>query len=349
MKPGVAVFRTVDHIYYADTCESLKRGVEQGEVQLCARAHGAYPGTAMPDQFLPEVRTVGFWDADHDQSWGLDWHRNEGIEITHVARGKVNFGVGAEEFQLKSGDLTITRPWQRHRVGNPHVSSSRLYWLILDLGVRRPNQTWKWPSWLVLSTEDRVKLTENLSHNEQPVWLADEEICYYIERLGEITTADHDLDGAMESRLKLYINGLLVAIGEMLKREQPVLDPTLSSSQRTVELFLASLPDRIEQPWTLESMAGACGLRRSRLTHYCKLLTNISPNEYLIRCRVAVAADRLARCPTASVTDVAFQSGFKSSQYFATVFRRHMGCSPREYRIKAQETAVPSSQLSVGR
>ncbi len=29
-----------------------------------------------------EVRTVGYWNAKHDQGWGLDWHRNEGIELT---------------------------------------------------------------------------------------------------------------------------------------------------------------------------------------------------------------------------------------------------------------------------
>jgi AraC-like DNA-binding protein len=341
MKSGVATFRAIDHIYYADTCEPLKHGVNQGEVRLHACARGAYPGTPLPDESLTEVRTVGFWDADHDQSWGLDWHRNEGIEISYVARGKVTFGVGAQEFRLKGGDLAITRPWQPHRIGDPLVSSSRLYWLILDVGVRRPNHTWKWPSWLVLSDSDRAKLTENLSHNEQPVWPADEEIRYYFERLGKVVAARDHSNEETESRLKLYINGLLIALAEMLKREQPLLDPSLSSSQRTVELFLASLPNRVEEDWTLELMAAACGLGRSRLTHYCKLLTNMPPAEYLVRCRVAVAAELLATCPEASITDVALRSGFGSSQYFATVFRRHMRCSPREYRAKTESWPWP--------
>jgi len=111
MKSGkVAVFRSPHRIYHADTCEPLKRGVERGEVRLVARARGAYPGLPLPAKALTEVRTVGYWDAEHNQSWGLDWHRNEGIELTYVSRGKVHFAVDDQPFLLTRGDLTITRP-----------------------------------------------------------------------------------------------------------------------------------------------------------------------------------------------------------------------------------------------
>jgi AraC family L-rhamnose operon regulatory protein RhaS len=330
MKSGVAVFRAPGERYYADTCEPLKQGVEAGEVKLVARARGAYPGLPLPDEAVAEVRTVGYWDADHDQSWGLDWHRNEGIEITYVARGKVGFSVDGQGFQLKSGDLTVTRPWQQHRVGRPHVEASRLYWLILDVGVRRPNQPWRWPHWLVLSGDDLASLTTNLSHNEQPVWPADDEIAQFFERLGETVESFDQPTG--ESRLKLNINGMLIALTEMLRREQPALDPSLSSSQRTVELFLASLPDQLDHPWSVDSMATACGLGRSRFTQYCEQLTNVSPNEYLTRCRVEAAMRLLRSGSFLSITDVAFRTGFSSSQYFATVFRRFAGCTPTDYR-----------------
>jgi AraC-like DNA-binding protein len=340
MKTGVAVYRASDHVYYADTCEPLKRGVERGEVELVARARGAYPGAPLPPDAMPEVRTVGYWDAPHDQSWGLDWHRNEGIELTYVARGKVGFGVGAQEHLLRSGDLTITRPWQPHRVGTPLVSACRLHWLILDVGVRHPNQPWRWPNWLVWSAADRASLTTNLSHNEQPVWPADPEVAYYFEHLGE-AVAGYD-EGTGESRLKLYINGLLIALAEMLRREQPPLDPSLSSTSRAVDLFLASLRDHAGEEWTLDTMAAACGLRRSRFTHYCKQLTNMSPNEYLTQCRLDAATRLLRGRPHLSVTEVALRSGFGSGQYFATVFRRSLGCSPGEFRRGHADGRTPA-------
>ena len=79
-------------------------------------------------------------------------------------------------------------------------------------------------------------------------------------------------------------------------------------------------------------MASACGLGRSRFAYYCKDLTNMSPIDYLISCRVEVAARRLRQQRTLSITDVAVRCGFESSQYFARVFHRYKGCSPREFR-----------------
>ena len=108
-------------------------------------------GAKAPPHTLPGVKSLGFWDADHRQDWGLDWHRNEGIELTLLESGRLPFSVDGQDLDLKPGDLTITRPWQLHRVGRPHVTACRLHFLILDVGVRRPHQRWKWPPWLVLS------------------------------------------------------------------------------------------------------------------------------------------------------------------------------------------------------
>ncbi len=85
----------------------------------------------------------------------------------------------------------------------------------------------------------------------------------------------------------------------------------------------------------MQLMAKECGLNRTRFAHYCKQITNTTPAEYLTACRVE-AAERLLRSPEApSITDIAFSCGFGSSQYFATVFRRHTGQTPKEFRASA--------------
>ena len=329
-KPSVAVFHSGAEAYYADTCDPLHIAAERGEVRLEARVHGSYPGSPLPPRSLIDVRTVGYWDAEHNQSWGLDWHRNEGIELTYLARGKLDFSVDDQRYHLKRGDLTITRPWQRHRVGDPTVNASRLYWLILDVGVRRPNQTWQWPAWLVSSDSDIACLTAMLSHNEHPVWDANDEIAYYFEKLGDVIDAYEEESG--ESRLKLYTSGLVVAVTELLRRQRPALDTSLSSTQRTVELFLTSLSDHLDQEWDLDAMAEQCGLGRTRFAHYCKEVTNMSPNDYLTCCRVQRATRLLMNQGGGSILEIASRCGFGSSQYFATVFRQHIGCSPQAYR-----------------
>ena len=184
---GSAVFTSPGEKYHADRCEPLRQAVRRGGVRLAAFSRRSYPGCPLPAGMLPEVSTVGFWDATGSQNWGLDWHRNEGIEVTYLARGRSAFLVDKEEFLLESGSLTITRPWQQHRLGNPYIGPSRLCFLILDVGVRRPDQAWQWPDWLILSPPDLRRLTTLLSQNEQPVWRGNEEIGAAFEKLGRLT------------------------------------------------------------------------------------------------------------------------------------------------------------------
>lgn len=326
-----ATFRAPAELFHADTCGPLEAAAQRGEVTLTALARGTYPGRPLPPDDLREVCSLGVWDAHRDQDWGLDWHRNEGLELTYVSAGRLPFAVDARSRTLEPGDLTITRPWQRHRVGNPHVTASKLTWLILDVGVRRPNQPWRWPKWVLLPQVDLHRLTLHLRQNEQPVWRADKELGRCFEAMGD--ALGRELTGANRTRLKVFINELLVALAELLERKRPQLDERLSSAERTVRLFLEELPRRIEEPWTLETMAKQCGLGRSFFSHYCKQIANRTPIEQLTHCRIDVAAGLLRAHPGRSITDIAFACGFQSSQYFATVFSRQKGCSPRAWRF----------------
>ena len=325
-----AIFLSPAATYHADRCEPLRQAVARGEVRLTALARRGYPGAPLPPRMLPEVSTVGFWDATGTQSWGLDWHRNEGLELTWLARGKTEFQVDQARYVLESGHLTVTRPWQVHRVGHPHVGACRLHWLILDLGVRRPDQTWRWPSWLILSPADLRQLTTLLSHNEQSVWRANDEIGECFEKIAGLVQPQEPL--GVQTRLQLYINELFLALLELLQKRNVMLDARLASTRRSVEMFLAALPEHLEHPWTLEEMAEQCGLGRSRFAEYCRQITNLAPVEYLATCRVEAARRLLNVRPQMSITDVALTCGFQSSQYFATVFRQKTGRTPREFR-----------------
>ena len=328
MTAAPEIFRAPSATYAADTCVPLKAAADSGAVELAAFSRGAYPGERLPGGTLPGLRSAGTWNASDDQDWGLDWHRNEGLELTYLARGRLEFACDGEQHRLEPGDLTITRPWQPHRVGAPHVTASRLTWLIVDLDVRRPNQTWRWPDWVLVPPQELAGLTRRLRQNEQPVWRAGPDVARIFDRLAAALERRAPRD---VTRVALLTNEILLAVEELLDAADPPLDAALSSSRRAVELFLADLPDRLGEPWTLDAMAAECGLGRSRFVFYCRRLTNSSPQEYLLRARLRAARDQLADRDL-RITDIALGCGFHSSQYFATVFKRELGCSPSEYR-----------------
>ncbi|TVR70811.1 MAG: AraC family transcriptional regulator [Spirochaetaceae bacterium] len=254
-----------------------------------------------------------------------------------VSRGYVPFAVDGKPHPMQRGDLSITRPWQAHRVGDPHLPANRLHWIILDLGVRRPHERWRWPDWFILPPAVLQRLTELLQHNEQPVWRATPRIEESFQRLtaliGEESTA------TLEARLSLAVNELFLDLLELLEHHTIPLDRYLSSTRRTVEMTLERVSSVPAYPWTLEEMAATAGLGRSRFSYYCRLASGLTPVAFLNRCRVAAARELLSADPARSITDVSETCGFESSQYFARVFRKLTGCTAREYRMAAGDRA----------
>jgi len=330
------IYRDQDATYQADACRPLLQATRSGELQFAARARGHYPGQRLPTHALSAVKTVGVWDAEHDQKWGLDWHRNEGLELTYLERGRLSFAVDDRRYELEPDDLTITRPWQPHRVGAPHVTAGRLHWVVVDVGIRHPHQSWRWPNWLVLTSADLHQLTEILSQNEQPVWHACEETRRCFQRIGRVVEASNHED--IVSWLAVYLNELLLHLLAMFRTERAPLDSTLTSTRRTVALFWDELrgnATQLAQEWTVPRMASCCGLGVTQFLHYSKQLNNMTPAPYLTYCRAEAAARMLREQPSETVTDIALSCGFSTSQYFASVFRRQYGCTPNAYRRRA--------------
>ncbi|MEI6675471.1 MAG: AraC family transcriptional regulator [Verrucomicrobiota bacterium] len=330
MAARTAVFHATDTRHRADTCEPLAAAADAGELRLMALARGAYPGDPLPGRALPQVSSIGYWDAAHDQTWGLAEHRNEGIEITYLDNGHLGFVVDGRSHPLSPGLLTITRPWQPHSVGTPLVTASRLYWLILDVGVRQAHRAWVWPPWLVLSRQDLKELTSLLRENEHPVWPGTPEIGRCFAALGHLVECAQSGHPPL-SRLALLINELLVCVLELLRTQNPPRRTALTLGERSVAMFLERLKKHLDEPWTLESMAAQAGLKRTRFAHHCRKLTNLAPMAYLQQVRVE-KAKRLLLGSDTNITAIAMDCGFASSAYFSSVFRSLTGCAPRDWR-----------------
>lgn len=326
-------FNDYDQRYFPDACEELEDAAQRGEVTLRALARGTYPGVKLQRNTAEGVRTVGYWDAKGSQQWGLDWHRNEGIEITQLERGSLTFATRDRTWGLKPGQFTITRPWQEHRLGNPHVEPSHLRWVIVDVQVRRPHQPWVWPSWIALSASDKQRFTTLLQHNENTVWGGTDAIEHAFRGLESVV--DSPERRTTESELLVYTSQLLLAVLQVLERFPTQTDAWLTSPNRAVQMFVSELEDHLSHPWTLNEMSEACRMGRSQFNERFRELTNMTPVEYLNYRRIVAAAEVLRCDRTISITDLAYDSGFQSSQYFATTFKRQLGCSPREYRAHA--------------
>jgi AraC family L-rhamnose operon regulatory protein RhaS len=231
-----------------------------------------------------------------------------------------------------------------HKLGAPNIGPGRMHWLIIDVGVRRPNQDWRWPRWLMLTEHDKAELTRKLRYNENAVWDSSPEIAAVFRGLSDCVLRWREPH--TESRMLMLLNQLLLGILTSLTAQQTHQNPELTSRRRTVELFLRDLADNganSSQPWTLEKMAAQCGMGITAFSKYCRELVNNGPVEYLNQCRLQRAARQLKTSPTLPVTEIAFQNGFSSSQYFATAFARRFHMSPRDYRRECERDCAHAS------
>ncbi len=81
-------------------------------------------------------------------------------------------------------------------------------------------------------------------------------------------------------------------------------------------------------------MADQSNLGVTQFTKYCKQVTNCTPLTYLNNLRLKYATELLRNHPTLTVTDIGYQSGYSSPQYFTTSFKRYYKLTPQAYREK---------------
>jgi AraC family L-rhamnose operon regulatory protein RhaS len=326
------IFRMGRTRYAIDNCEPQKEAVREGKIEFHALTKGHYPGTLIPKDVLPGLNSIGFWDANTSQDWGLNPHRNEGIKIVFFETGTCALMMEQKTIHVHAGNFLLTRPWQLHKFGAPNIGRGRLHWMILDVGVRRPNQDWKWPAWIVLTKGDRTELTERWQQLKDPVWTSTPQIAQSFRELARCITAWNQPHAV--SRMAGLLNMLLIGVLDALVEQQTQENGQLPSRMQAVETFLRELKDGgidLGEQWTLDRLASHCNLGVTAFSKYCRELVNIGPMEYLNQCRLERAAQQLRTHPELSVTEIAFANGFNSSQYFATRFRRRYNVSPTRF------------------
>jgi AraC-like DNA-binding protein len=83
--------------------------------------------------------------------------------------------------------------------------------------------------------------------------------------------------------------------------------------------------------WTVEEMAALVGLGTTAFGDKVKNYSGFSPMSYLINIRISEAI-KLLKKPNANVTNIALETGFYSSQHFATTFKKLTGYTPSQFR-----------------
>ena len=101
-----------------------------------------------------------------------------------------------------------------------------------------------------------------------------------------------------------------------------------------IGVALKSMHEKVADPWTVESLATACGMSRSAFALRFKELVGETPLEYLTSWRMQKATALLQK-DDKKLFEVAKSVGYDSDAAFSKAFKRIFGVAPREYRRSA--------------
>ncbi len=110
---------------------------------------------------------------------------------------------------------------------------------------------------------------------------------------------------------------------------------TTSVDAQFIERAIGVIESRLDDAdMNIEWFCKEIGLSRSQVHRKFQALTNQSISEFIRSVRLKHAV-QLLKSKSATVSEIAWQTGFSSPEYFRSCFKKQFGCSPSDYRKKS--------------
>ena len=120
-----------------------------------------------------------------------------------------------------------------------------------------------------------------------------------------------------------------------MRLSEKTLSGTVGEASDLMERIDHYIDSNLEYEISVQDLAGLSGFSEVHFRRQFKKITGISPNQYVAARRMD-AARRMLIESSDSITDIAYNLGFSSSQYFASFFKKMSSFTPRDYRNSAR-------------
>jgi AraC-like DNA-binding protein len=266
---------------------------------------------------LPGVIMFGRYQLA-SSSRGLPPHSHrDAIEICFLERGEQSYRVKGLIHRLHGHDQFFTLPSEVHDSANLPQERGILYWLILSL---------KTPNLLGLAPVAARRLKAGLRGMPTRHFRAHPDCAPLLAEITTVLAGKPDRRGPAALSRPLRLQALLLSY----------LARTIGASHRgargsatpLIQRVLAHLAKHLNDPIQVSRLAEVAGLSESRFKVRFKSEMGVPPAEYWLRKKIGKAIGLLEK---RNVTEVAYELGFSSSQYFATAFKRYTMKNPSQF------------------
>jgi len=255
----------------------------------------------------------------------LSLHRHVNMtEFVYLERGTQKYRASNQDYLIKQGEVFFTLPNELHDTGSAPEERSVLYYLIIDLSQIQQLNLFALP-------EEYKSLTERFTSGNERIFRASAELPDALKNLLKCCSGKGT---HFDTRIRNALSEVLIALSlpHFLPEHEPIL-----SIERSLQYIHEHLEERIR-------VSDLPALDNISLSTYHKCFVQalgMPPGEYILREKIEKTKELLCQ-KNLSVTQIAYQYGFSSSQYFATVFKRFCNETPMQYRNKYMHS--PESQ-----
>ncbi len=103
-----------------------------------------------------------------------------------------------------------------------------------------------------------------------------------------------------------------------------------------LQRVLAAIESRIAEPIQVKELADVIPMSPFHFARMFKLATGLAPHAYITERRMDLARKLLAETDIALV-EVASRVGYQTQAHFTGVFHRHVGVTPRVFRLSSRK------------
>lgn len=272
--------------------------------------------------FSRNINTISL--HEYATSFPIHWHKY--VEIVAFPKNAIfkqypKIRINQTDYELAPGDIVFIWPGELHETvhNTEHLLASIQFpsTLYSDLREFAPYLHLFRTIHHIRKSKDPELATKLMSYFVQIIHSRENEV-----PLCGVEAIIHVYEMLME--LGLYVNNTLLNSKETSERNT-------GHSLDKISIACNFITENCGQPLTLKDASNYMGFSPSYFSRMFKLITNYSFIEYLTIQRVKQAQFLLSDS-NLTITEISYQSGFKSISTFNRVFKQYQNCSPREYR-----------------
>lgn len=263
---------------------------------------------------LPELPEVGKLQVKN-AAWPMPMESHpDAVEFLLLRSGCKQIQVEDRLYEMQGGDLLVVFPGERHGAEDFVQNRTSLAYLLMAV----PTEV---PRFCMLEEEERSALWEQLKLLKGRVLKVSPSVCRTMDRLFDHVNTGLPLERA---RIRTELMRFLFQILEEAGEEDKSLPADIAAVIRYIREAREEMPD-------IAKMAALVNLSESRFKQKFKQATGIPPAEFTVREKIR-ESQTLLKDPARTVTSIAMELGFSSSQHFSVLFRKYTGLSPIQYR-----------------